>query len=579
MTRKEALIIFETSLGFAGTGTRHMNYIEIQELNFAYGTEDTPAIRQLSLNISQGEFVVVAGSNGSGKSTLLRLIDGLLKPLSGKVVTAGYNTSVQNDIRPLRRIAGMVFQEPENQLTATVAEEDAAFGPENLAFPRDKMLKAVDEALELTGLLEQRKRSTAALSAGQLQRLALAGVLAMNPRCLLLDEPTSMLNPRARHRFMELIHNLNREKGLTVIMVSHHLEEILSSDRLIIMDKGSIVRDGDPDNLLRDRELENWGLVPPMALEASANLHASFPSFPVVTEESRLCEAIRAGGGDKLEILKKDYPLFRSRSFRESAQVPPVQVRRLNHDYQKGTLLRHRALEDVSFTLGRGETACLIGTTGSGKSTLLQHLNGLLLSDAGEVRLMGEEPLTRNTDDDTILALRRQIGLVMQRPEKQLFERYVGDDVAFAPRQQGIEGKSLARRVKRAMETVGLPYAQFRDRPIYALSGGEKRKAALAGVLAMEPEVLLLDEPSAGLDPLSRRELHSLLMNLQKQGVSLVIATHDMDEAALLGHQILLMDKGRLVLSGPPSQIFEQTEELRNRGLEAPFIKRIEEGL
>ena len=556
-----------------------MNYIDIKDITFAYDTESTPVIRQLSLTIPQGEFTVIAGSNGSGKSTLLRVINGLLIPQSGRVITAGFDTSLKSNIRSLRQTAGMVFQEPENQLTATVVEEDAAFGPENLAYPREKMEQAVNEALELTGLLELRKRSTNALSAGQLQRLALAGVLAMNPRCLLLDEPTSMLNPRARHRFMELIRRLNREKGLTVVMVSHHQEEILDADRLIIMDKGAIVRDGKPDTLFRDRELEAWGLVPPLALEASEKLHATFPSFPTVTDEAQLCEALRTGGEDKLSLLKKEYPLFRSRSFMEADRDEPVRVKNLTHDYQKGTLLRHRALDDISFTLRGGETACLIGTTGSGKSTLLQHLNGLLLADDGEVRLMGLEPLGRNTREKDVISLRRQIGLVMQRPEKQLFERYVGDDVAYGPRQQGVTGKTLARRVKLAMDTVGLPFADFKDRPVYALSGGEKRKAALAGVLAMEPRVLLLDEPSAGLDPRSRGELHRILAGLQKKGVSLVIATHDMDEAALLGHQILLMDKGRIILSGSPSQVFSQGEELRNRGLEAPFIKRIEEGL
>ncbi len=556
-----------------------MNYIDIKDITFAYDTESTPVIRQLSLTIPQGEFTVIAGSNGSGKSTLLRVINGLLIPQSGRVITAGYDTSLKSNIRSLRQTAGMVFQEPENQLTATVVEEDAAFGPENLAYPREKMEQAVNEALELTGLLELRKRSTNALSAGQLQRLALAGVLAMNPRCLLLDEPTSMLNPRARHRFMELIRRLNRERGLTVVMVSHHQQEILAADRLIIMDRGGVARDGKPDLLFRDRDLESWGLVPPIALEASEKLHAAFPSFPAVTEESQLCSALRDAGEGAISLLKKEYPLFRSRSFMEADRDEPVRVINLTHDYLKGTLLRHRALDDISFTLRGGETACLIGTTGSGKSTLLQHLNGLLLADEGEVRLMGLEPLGRHTREKDVISLRRQIGLVMQRPEKQLFERYVGDDVAYGPRQQGVTGKTLARRVKQAMDTVGLPFAEFKDRPVYALSGGEKRKAALAGVLAMEPRVLLLDEPSAGLDPRSRGELHRILAGLQKKGISLVIATHDMDEAALLGHQILLMDKGRIVLSGSPGQVFSQGEELRNRGLEAPFIKRIEEGL
>ncbi|MDC7222377.1 MAG: energy-coupling factor transporter ATPase [Spirochaetales bacterium] len=559
-----------------------MNFIEINDATFAYGKDENPVIRQLTLEVREGEFLAIAGSNGSGKSTLLRLINGLILPHSGTVMTAGLNTSNPQDILPLRKTTGMVFQEPENQLTATVVEEDTAFGPENLAFEPEKMVRAVEEALDLTGLGEFKKRSTSALSAGQLQRLALAGVLAMNPRCLLLDEPTSMLNPQARRRFLDLILRLNREKGLTVLMVSHHFEELLAAPRLILMNKGRIVRDGDPHTILQERDLEQWGLTPPPALEASRLIQTGEKDFPSFTGEKELASRLgeEKKGEDRkkhLSFLKENFSPLKQPFPEEERSESQVRVEKLTHDYLKGTLLHQRALEEVSFCLKKGETACLIGTTGSGKSTLLQHLNGLLLADEGEVSLLGGRPLGPATTEEEVLSLRRKVGLVMQRPEKQLFERYVGDDVAFAPRQMGLKGKKLSLRVKDAMDRAGLPFQQFKDRPTFALSGGEKRKAALAGVLAMEPEILLLDEPSAGLDPLSRRDLHRILGDLQERGITLIIATHDMDEAALLGHQILLMDKGKVALSGSAEQVFSQGDELRRRGLEPPFIKRLEE--
>ncbi len=553
-----------------------MDYSEIRNATFTYDTGTSPVIRNLSLTLRQGEFTVLTGSNGSGKSTLLRLINGLLIPDSGSVITSGLDTSRRENLREIRRKTGMVFQEPENQLTATIAEEDVAFGPENLAFPPEEMNRAVAEALELTGLAPYRKRSTSALSAGQLQRLALAGVLAMSPECLLLDEPTSMLNPRARRRFLELILNLNREKGITVVMASHHEEEILAASRMIIMEEGRIVRDGRPEELFLEESLDRWGLVPPPALRASRLIRGDLRDFPLLTDEKALAREL--AGRDRALFLRlgENFPLSADPVIPPGAGNPVIQVSRLTHDYRKGSEGRTRALEEVSLTLGKGETAVLIGTTGSGKSTLLQHLNGLLLPDGGEVRLMGYGPLGKDTPDSEAILIRRKIGLVMQRPEKQLFERFVGDDVAFAPRQMGLKGKELARRVRDAMDLVGLPFAAFRDRPIYALSGGEKRKAALAGVLAMKGEVLLLDEPSAGLDPLSREELHAILRDLQGKGVSLVIATHDMDEAALLAHKILLMNGGRVILSGSPGEVFSQGKILAESGLEAPFIKRLE---
>ncbi|MDC7219596.1 MAG: energy-coupling factor transporter ATPase [Spirochaetales bacterium] len=555
-----------------------MKYIEIKKASFAYGTEENPVVRQLSVTINHGEFAVIAGSNGSGKSTLLRLMNGLLLPQEGEVITAGMSTSNPNLILPIRKTTGMVFQNPENQLSATVVEEDVAFGPENLAFSSEEMTKAVEEALDLTGLTEQKSRSTTALSAGQLQRLALAGVLAMKPRCLLLDEPTSMLNPQARHSFMELIHRLNREKGLTVVMVSHHEREILSASRLIVMDKGQIVRDGKPKDIMKEESLEQWGLLPPPSLEAVRHLQNRGLSLPETTEEEALTDSLKSLGKEAQTTLWEKFPLLSNRSLKEKDHSLPIDVQNISHDYLKGTLLKHRALSEVSLKAASGECLCLIGTTGSGKSTLLQHLNGLLLADEGQVSLLNTI-LGPETRDEEVISLRRQIGLVMQRPEKQLFERFVGDDVAFAPKQAGLTGKKLARRVKWAMDLAGLPFTQFKDRPIYALSGGEKRKAALAGVLALQPRVLLLDEPSAGLDPLSRRELHRILINLREQGTTLVIATHDMDEAALLGHRIVLMERGKAVMNGSPAQVFSRGEELRHRGLEPPFIKRIEEAL
>jgi energy-coupling factor transporter ATPase len=553
-----------------------MKYIELKNVTFAYDRGNEPAVRQLNLTISQGEFVVFAGLNGSGKSTLLRLINGLLIPQSGQVIFNGLHTCLEKNLIKIRQQAGMVFQDPENQITSTIVEEDTAFGPENLSFSRERMETAVKEVLALTELTDLRHRSTSALSAGQQQRLALAGILAMSPDCLLLDEPTSMLNPGARHSFLTLIEKLQKERGMTIIMVSHRLEEILLAPRMIVINKGVIAGDGSPSELLKNDNLNEWGLTPPPALRASRLLKNRENNFPELLYEIELAREIQKS---KQPGLKKSLRDLYSQGKKRGGEILPgdsiMEINNLSHDYLKGTIMENRALQSVNFSLRKGETAVLIGSTGSGKSTLLQHMNGLLLPDEGVVKILNI-PINHKTVSQDIHKIRKTIGLIMQRPERQLFERYVGDDVAFAPRQLGLKGKELAHRVKDSMELAGLSFIDFKDRPVHALSGGEKRKAAIAGVLAMKPSVLLMDEPSAGLDPLSRDELYRMMEELKAQGTAIVLSTHDMDEAYSLGDRIFLLDKGILLTQGTADEIFSQSDLLKKHGLGLPFVQRIE---
>lgn len=550
-----------------------MTHIEFKDINFAYDREGDPVIRRFNLTVPRGQFLIIAGRNGSGKSTLLRLVNGLVKAQSGTIAVNGYNPSHPDHLPLIRRQTGMVFQEPENQIASTVVEEDVAFGPENLNFNSREMKEAVDRALRLTGMSSLRSRATTALSAGQQQKLALAGVLAMSPQCLLLDEPTSMLNPGARADMMDLITSLHRKSSLTVLMVTHHQDEILRGERMIILDQGVMVRDGLPREILTSDQLEDWGLLPPPALKASRMLREDDPLFPDCVTPRELSEAMaRTDKPELRDRMRRFWPLRESPASREK---PIIRFNDVNHSYLKGTRMEQKALKNLDLSLPKGQTTFLLGSTGSGKSTLLQHMNGLLLPQGGSV-IFDTTPLVRTMAAREMAAIRRRAGLVMQRPEKQLFERYLGDDVAFAPRRMGREGKDLSRTVRKAMERAGLPFSEFKDRPCYALSGGEKRKAALAGVLAMEPEVLLLDEPSSGLDPVARDTLHRLLSELSREGITLVIASHDMDEAALLADRVVLLDRGRVAAQGTPNEIFSQTDLLRSLGLALPFIKEME---
>ncbi len=246
---------------------------------------------------------------------------------------------------------------------------------------------------------------------------------------------------------------------------------------------------------------------------------------------------------------------------------PLIEVRNLSHSYMSGTPLSKTALEEISLEVNRGEVVAVVGPTGSGKSTLLQHMNGLYTPQSGTVIVMGEDLSGRNTD---LAKIRRKVGLVLQNPGQQVFERLVGDDVAFGPRMAGFRGAELTGKVRRAMENVGLSFKDFKDRPTFALSGGERRKVGLAGVLALEPTILLLDEPTAGLDPEAHEEFLTQLEELHAKGVTVVIATHSMDDVARLAERVIVLNKGRIVLDGTTREVFSRGHELEAMGLGLP---------
>lgn len=244
-----------------------------------------------------------------------------------------------------------------------------------------------------------------------------------------------------------------------------------------------------------------------------------------------------------------------------------IDVQGLRHIYGEGSLQEQVALAGVDLTVNVGEIVVLLGSTGSGKSTLLQHLNGILSGNRGRVVVLDQDVNDPATD---LRALRQTVGLVFQRPENQLFERYVGDDIAYGPRLSGLKGAALRERVKWAMHVVGLDFEAFKDRSTFTLSGGERRKAGLAGVVALKPQVLLLDEPTAGLDPITRVDLLQRLVSLNRDGMTLVIATHNIDEVAVLAQHIFVLDRGAVALSGDAKSVLSQSERLRNLGLDAP---------
>ena len=558
--------------------------IEIRSLSHTYPGASSPALTGVSLRIDDGEYLAVAGANGSGKSTLVRCLNGLVVPQPGTVRVDGLDPSRPEERRSIRRILALVFQSPPDQIVASVVEEDAAFGLENLGVPRPEMVARVRAALEEMGLAREGASPTRFLSAGQQQRLAVAGALVLRPRHLAFDEATSMIDPAGRSEILDRMDAL-ASSGATVIHVTHDMDEAARARRVVVLSEGRVAFDGTPGELFRRGDLSPLGLAPPRSW--SLALALGLP--PLVGEGPgdlglRAAKAVRDGSrpaqpDPEIPSRPGSAPAAGTKAERAAAasasgpEVSAFRVTGASLRYLSGTPQERRALLDADLEIPRGGLVALVGATGSGKSSLLQLLSALAFPQAGRVLSFGADTSDPKAD---LRVLRMRSPLAVQRPESALFEYYAGDEVSFGPRNQGLSGPALVARVRAALEAVGLPYEEFRDRPVRALSGGQKRRLALASVLAMEPEALLLDEPGSALDPVSRERLMELVYSYGRKGRTVVYATHSMEEAAR-ADLVVVLSEGRILASGAPAFVFGAGWD-PSWGLARPFGARAAEG-
>ncbi len=536
--------------------------IRIENLRHVYKTAngDKIALNGVNLTIDDGEFVAIIGTNGSGKSTLAKHFNALLLPTSGKVFVDEMDTSDEKNLWHVRKNVGMVFQNPDSEIVAAIVEDDVAFGLENLGIAPEKIRERVDLALDAVNMIDYKNFAPSKLSGGQKQRIAIAGIIAMQTKIIVFDEPTAMLDPLGRREIMSLVKKLHAQ-GKTIIYITHFMEEASQAQKIFVMERGKILRSGTPHEIFTNvAEMKRLGFDVPVAAELAERLRKKFKLPKNILTPQELSTAI---GNSELKIqnvASKTSPL-------SLVPCPSIRVRDVNFTYMTGTPFEKTALKNISFDVSEGEVLAIAGHTGSGKSTLIQIVAGLIDLQRGTVEI-DNLPVTDKK-------IRRLVGIVFQYPEHQLFEETVAKDISFAPKNFGLSDAEISARVDEAMRQVGLDSSLKNVSP-FELSGGQRRRAAIAGILAMKPKYLILDEPTAGLDPKAKENLlREIFGAVKKSGVTIILVSHNMDDIARFADRVIVLAQGKILFTGTPRELFAREEILQRAGLEPPPITQL----
>ncbi|MDN5331087.1 MAG: energy-coupling factor transport system ATP-binding protein [Tepidanaerobacteraceae bacterium] len=517
-----------------------MPLYQIKNLTYFYPNSRKPALKDIDMIIEEGEFLLIAGGSGSGKSSLARVLAGLIPGfyggrIGGSVFFRGKDIK-QLDKRSIAREVGIVFQDPEKQLIMTSVEAEIAFGLENLGLPRQEMARRIAEVMSFLGLAELKREFTVKLSGGQKQKLALAAVLAMQPSVLILDEPTSQLDPVAAEDFLNLVKRLNEDIGMTVILIEQRLERCFHiADRIVLMEGGRIRFEGTPEQVARWAAQCGEPFIPPVARFFGK---AGLNTIPVTVKEGRrmLREKFKPSSGDFYlkhpGVVHEEEPLLR--------------MERVWFAYPDG----REALQDINLQFFAGELVAVLGANGAGKSTLLKTMAGLLKPGRGRVMLMGGEPGSSVSRK----AWNSCVGYLSQNPSDYLFQDTVEEELLYTLKNFGISPNGVVDEIMDKLSLQDFRHANPRD-----LSCGERQKVALASVMVTRPKLLLLDEPTRGLDYRQKAEMGKVLLDYCRQGASVVLTTHDVEFAAEYASRVIMMFCGRIVCDGPTHQVLSES--------------------
>lgn len=540
--------------------------VDVEALRYSYPHCEEPALTGVDLHLPAGDLTVVMGPAGAGKSSLAMTLNGVIPQLLGGTLAGHVRLDGadlgQYRIQTITRFVGLLLQDPESQVVGRTVLEDVAFGPRNHQLPRAEVLRRVHDCLHLVGLDGMGDRMTSDLSGGELQRLALAGILAMAPQVICLDEPASQLDPRGRQEIYAAVDALRRSRRCTLVVVEHEPAEVIPrADHLVVLERGRVGWWGTPASFFRDPELVARHGVKPIPvtcicapLVAAGLLDPGQMPLDVDGAERRIRD-LAAQRAIHLAAPGSTYGRTERCSARDPgapAAGPPaakgpacaVEIRALRHVFPGGVV----GVDGVDLQVDIGDFVALVGPNGAGKTTLVRHLNGLLRPTCGSVRIDGLDAATRPTFE-----LARTVGFVFQNPDHQLFCRTVADEVGYGLRVAGTNPHEAMRRVEQVLEFMGL--GAVRDEHPLTLGRGQRRLVAMASVLVLDPRILVVDEPTTGQDRSGVHALMSLVERLNEGGTTVIMISHDMDLVAHHARRVVAMDAGRVVADGPTAQV------------------------
>ena len=534
--------------------------ISIEDLTFTYQGNERPALQNIQGKMEDGTFVAVMGHGGAGKSTLCCTLNALVPKFfrgkyQGRVLVRGQEVA-RRRVSEMSRLVGLVLQDFEAQLFSTNVELEMAFGRENHCLPREEIERRIQRYLSFVGLEKLRDREPASLSGGQKQRLAIGSVLALEPRILVMDEPTTDLDPLGREEVLSVAKSI-REGGRILLTVDHEPETAVTADQVWLMRDGQVVSQGSPSEILSDvTTMESCGIktLPMAELFHSMN----WPGNPLTVDAA--IEHIQKHHLTQRRELKtkrvscnqpKGFPFLMAEGLRYSYPMYPIET-----------------LRGIDLSVQEGEFIAILGQNGSGKTTLAKHFSGLLKPSSGRM-LVQNKPTTEYSRRE----LARRVGYVFQNPDHQIFARTVAEEVGFGLKMQDEPSETIEKRGAEALEVVGLQ--GYGQRVPFVLTKGERQRVAVASVLAAQPQVIILDEPTTGLDYRHQRNMMEMLKRLNRYGHTIVIITHSMWVTAEYANRTIVMKNGRILSDGPTRAIFSDENRLAEASLCPPSLVRL----